>query len=287
MDENATLDAPLSKLFPSLFSIPRPITTPEFPVIAAASMLSTYDFPILPVTKNDSPPDGEKKGVKLFKAIGGQQVLRIVLETKPVDYYKVLWSPCTTTTMWLGALEYHDTFENLLRVFELTGFGDARVNAPAPPHALITLDEVVSLYRERKLKCKLEVREVASQAIFVDPGTKLMEAMRTMFVRRIRRLFLHGKEGAFVSDRDILAYPFSPKALAVARDAPDSWTDVSVSTIPSTNASFVSPQAKVEDVGGMPEARHGVFMLSGGTTLVTRWDLVMKPWKQRELSLSL
>jgi len=213
--------------------------------------------------------------------------VRLVLETKPGDYHKVLWSPCTTTSMWLGALEYQDSLENLLRIFELTGFGDARVNANAPPHALITLDEVVSLYRERKLKCKLQVKEIASRAIFVDPETTLMEAMRTMCDKRIRRLFIQGKKGLFVSDRNILAFLFSPKALAVARDAPDLWTDVSVSSIPSTKAIFASPQARVEDLGGMPDAGHDVFVLSDGDSLISRWDLVMKPWKERQLSLSL
>jgi len=280
------LDAPLSELFPSLFSTSRPITTPDTPVMVAASILATYEFPILPVAKFGDPPDVEKKGVKLFKAIGGQQIIRLLTLTKPSDYHKVLWKPCTTTSMWLGALEYHDSLEKLLRIFEVTGFGDARVNAPAPPHALITLDEVVSLYREQKLKCKLEVKEVASRAIFVDPDTMLMEAMRTMCEKRIRRLFLHGKEGVFVSDRNILAFLFSPKALAVANDAPDSWTDVKISSIPSMKASFVSPQARVEEVGSLPEARHDVFVLSDGLSLVSRWDLVMKPWKLGQLKLS-
>jgi len=232
------------------------------------------------------PPGAEKEGVKLFKAIGGQQVIRLVTGSKPRDYDKVLWGPCTAASLWLGALEFHDSLERLLRVFELTGFGDARVNASLPPHALITLDEVVSLYRERKLECKLEVQEVASRAIFVDPDTKLMKAMNLMCDKRIRRLFLRGQEGVFVSDRNVLAFLFSPKALAVAKDAPESWTDVNMSSIPSMKASIVSPQARVEDVASMPEARHGVFVLSDGASLVSRWDLVMKPWKTRQLSLS-
>jgi len=142
----------------------------------------------VPITKIGTPPGVEKTGVKLFKAIGGQQIIRLVTESRPRDRYKMLWDPCTTTGMWLGALEYHDSLERLLTIFELTGFGDARVNASAPPHALITLDEVVSLYREQNLKCELEVRQVASHAVFVDPDAMLMEAMRTMCERRIRRL---------------------------------------------------------------------------------------------------
>jgi CBS domain-containing protein len=239
------------------------------------------------MTRAGAPPETERKEVNLFKAVGGQQIIRLILETKPSDYDKILWYPCTTTTMWLGALEYSDNLEKLLRIFDLTGFGDARVNAHAPPHALITLDEVVSLYRERKLKCNLEVKEIASHTLFVDPDTNLLKAMKTMVDKRIRRLFLHGEEGAFVSDRNILAFLFSPKALAVEKHAPDSWTDVNVSSIPTTKASFVSPQARVEEVGSMPEPGRDVFLLSDGASLVSRWDLVMKPWKEKQLSLSL
>ena len=239
------------------------------------------------MTRAGAPPEIERKEVNLFKAIGGQQIIRLILESAPADYDKILWYPCTTTTMWLGALEYGDSLEKLLRTFELTGFGDARVNGSVPPHALITLDEVVSLYRERKLKCDLEVKEIASRTLFVDPDTKLLKAMKTMIDKRIRRLFLHGEEGAFVSDRNILAFLFSPKALAAEKSAPDSWTDVSVSSIPTTKATFVSPQASVEDVGSMPEPGHDVFLLSDGASLVSRWDLVMKPWREKRLSLAL
>jgi hypothetical protein len=212
-------------------------------------------------------------------------VVRLVISTEPRDYYKVLWGPCTTTSMWLGALEYDDSLEKLLRTFELTGFGDARVNAASPPHALVTLDEVVSLYRDRKLRCDLEVKETASRALLVDPDTPLVDAMRLMCEKRVRRLFLQGKESEFVSDRRILAFLFSPRALALAKDAPELWTDAKISEIQPAIARPVSPHATVEDVGRMVEAGRDVFVLSDGTSLVSKWDLVMKPWKAGRLSL--
>ncbi len=286
-DEPTTLDAPLSKLFPKLFDVSRPITTPDVPVIVAASILAAYGSPILPITKVGELPNVEKQGVKLFKAIGGAQVILLLVKTKPSDYYKVLWGSCTTTSMWLGAVEYHDSLEKLLRIFELTGFGDARVNASAPPHALVTLDEVVSLYGEHKLRCSLGAKDVASRTISIDPDTILIQAMRTMCEKRVRRLFLQGKKGEFVSDRGILAFLFSPRGLKVARDSPDSWTDMKVSEVETAKAHFISPEAKVEDVGGMVEPGRDVFMLSDGNSLLSKWDLVMKPWKAGQLRLSL
>jgi CBS domain-containing protein len=224
--------------------------------------------------------------VKLFKAIGGQQAISLVVKTKSKDRYRVLWDSCITTSMWLGALEYDDTLENLLRVFELTGFGDARVNARAPPHALLTLEEVVGLYRERRLSCTMGVKEVASRAIFIDPETSLIEAMTTMCDKRVRRLFLKGQKGEFISDRGVLAFLFSPKALSTAREQPELWTDVKVSEVQSGTAVDISPNSTVQEVGREVEGARSVFMLSDGVSLVSRWDLVMKPWKAGRLRLS-
>ena len=227
-----------------------------------------------------------KQGVKLYQAIGGLPIIRMLLDTNPSDYYKSLWNSCTTTSLWIGSVGFDDTFENLLRTFELTGFGAAKVEAVSPPPALATLNEIISLYGEGKLRCKLEVKEVASRAVFADPNISLTEAMKMMCEKRIRRLFLTGKSGEFISDRSILSFLFSPKALKVARDFPDSWMDLELSGIQTMRARPVSSHAAVEDVGKMPESGRDVFILYDEVSLVSRWDLVMKPWKAGQLNLS-
>jgi CBS domain-containing protein len=281
-----SLKAPLSKLFPELFSIFRPVITLDAPVIVAASMLADYEFSILPVSKGRAPTGVDKEGVKLFKAVGGQQVFRLVVKSKPEDYHKVLWAPCSTIGMWLGTVEFHDELEKLLRIFEVTGFGDARVNAQVPPHGLVTLEEVVSLYRGRKLKCGMAVKEVSSQAISIEPDTTITEAMKTMCEKRVRRLFLMGSP-EYISDRSILAYLFSPRLLTIAKDQPESWTNAPVSEVKKSTAGSVSPNTTVEEVGTMAETSRDIFMLSDGVSLISRWDLVMKPWKAGQLRLSL
>jgi CBS domain-containing protein len=281
------LGVALSDLFADLYRMPRPLTTPEVPVIVAASMLSIYDSPMLPIVKVGESPTVEKEGVKLFQAIGSQPILRLLTECEPSDYYKILWNSCTTTSIWIGSLGYIDNLDRLLRTFELTGFGDARVDSPLHPPALITLNEVASLYARGRLKCSTPVKEVASRAISTDPDTMLIEAMRTMCERRVRRLFLQGKKGEFISDRAILAFLFSPRGLKVARDSPRVWTDMKVSDIHTMKAHVVSPEATVEDVGSIVERGRDVFMFPDGVSLLSRWDLVMKPWKAGQLRLSL
>jgi len=63
-------------------------------------------------------------------------------------------------------------------------------------------------------------------------------------------------------------------------------TDLRHSDIGSRFARIVSPDASVEEVRRMVEPGRDVFVLSDNESLISRWDLVMKPWKAGGLSLS-
>ncbi|MDA4115923.1 MAG: hypothetical protein OK442_05150 [Thaumarchaeota archaeon] len=81
-----TLEARLSELLPDFLSVSRPIMTPEVPVIVAASVLAGHDAPILPITRaGGSPPGVERHGMRLFRAVGGQQAIKLVVKTRPKD----------------------------------------------------------------------------------------------------------------------------------------------------------------------------------------------------------
>lgn len=280
-----TLDKSLSELFPELLDLSRPILTPETPLIVAASILAARDTPILPLSKAKGALAREGEGVHLFKAVGGFQVIRLVVRKRPTEYQAALLKPCTDASMWLGALDYDDSLGSLLQIFEVTGFGDARVTCAAPPHVVVTLDEVVSLFR-KGLRCNMRVGEVGSEAVFASPDATLFEAMKTMCERRVRRLFLRGRRGEYLSDRAVLAYLFSPRALAELNESPEAWADVPLSRARTATAKRLSREATVEEAGLAMRQGAEVFILPGGTSLVSKWDLVMKPWRSGRLRLS-
>jgi CBS domain-containing protein len=287
MLEEWRLDLSLNRLFPNLFGISRPLVTPDVPVMVAASILSIYEAPMLPIVKVGEPSSIAKEGVKLFRAIGGEPIIQLLIQTRPEEHYKSLWLPCTSASVWIGSIRYDGTLDELLRIFELTRRGDARVDAPDSPPALVTLQEVIGLYRERKLTCSMTSEEVASECLTVAPDDKLFDAMATMCEKKVRRLFLRGKKGEFISDRAILAFLFSPKGLKSARDSPGFWSDLSVSDIEPRRADSVSPQSTVEDIGALVDDRRDVFVLSDRMSVISRWDLVMKPWRAQRLRVSL
>ena len=90
------------------------------------------------------------------------------------------------------------------------------------------------------MACPLLAKDIASRTVSMDPGATLLDAMKTMDKRRIRRIFLEGRNGEFVSDRTILAALFSPKRLKMARETPESWIDAKLSNVPTAKAYPVS-----------------------------------------------
>jgi CBS domain-containing protein len=280
------LEVPLSELFPDQFRVARPMISPETPLMTAGSMLASYEHPILEVTRTGAPQETQRDSVKLFRAVGGAQIVRLLLKSKPSDYHDVLWGPASAASMWLGVLDFEDSLDRLLSVFELTGFGDAMLTAPGRQYALVSLDDLIRLYRERWLKCDVQLKEVASKAHFVDPGASLVEAMGTMQTKRVRRLFVAGGDGRFVSDRTLLGFLFSPRSLAIARQTPDTWMKASVSDLRYGEALRAPSTTAVEEAARMIKTPLDVLWLPDEGSVVSRWDLTMKPWKKERLSVA-
>ena len=70
----------------------------------------------------------------------------------------------------------------------------------------------------------------------ISPESNLMDAVRMMFQKRIRRVFLTGgKENSvfpFISSREIIRFLFSPLRLDAAKKNPERWVDAKISEIP-------------------------------------------------------
>lgn len=164
----------------------------------------------------------------------------------------------------------------------MTKFGGVRITRGAE-EALLTLGEVVDLIRNERLLIHTQTDEVCSIPIAIAGDQPIIEAIRKMISDNIRRLFVMEGKGKFISDRTIIEYMFSPKRLEVARDHPEEWIGEEVSKLPTkfpgrcrTGDLDVAARA----MGTAPDD----CLTTDEWRVISRWDLVVKPWRLRRLA---
>jgi hypothetical protein len=144
----------------------------------------------------------------------------------------------------------------------------------------IGLDEFLPLYGKGLLSTDLRVGEVASPLFRVPPHTTIGEALKHMFQRRVRRLFLD--ERLFISDRSIIRFIFSPEILMELRDSPWRLMGHTLAEVGPIEATEGTGEMSVAEASGL--IRPGTMdCIVCQERVVTPWDLVVKPWIQRLL----
>jgi CBS domain-containing protein len=276
-------EAPISEVFPRLLQTARPTGDGASPLIAAGSTLAAGEMHMLPLTNGISPRWDEQNGLVLYAALGGYALIRRILETKPSEHYKVLWSPCKETVVWLGTCMDSDSLNKLLEVFSLTRFGNARVEWSGSA-TFATLADVLELLRAGTLRTDISLAEVGSTMVEIDPQASVREAASTMVEHGVRRVFVKGRGAEFVSSRSILRHLFSAERLFLARDNPEAWLGGSVSGVTCSTAPLLSRGETARDaartMGNLPDD----CVLTDDGKVVSRWDLLVKPWKAGRLS---
>lgn len=280
-------DAPepsIIALMPKIFDAPRPIVDGNSPLITAGSMFVLSDVYMLPVVTGLHPRWSEESRVMMYGALGGYALLKRTAETSPSDYYKMLWTPCTETVVWLASCQSSDSFEDLLRLFDTTRFGNARVDH-FQKHTLVTLGDFVALLRNRSLASDMAAASVGSKPITISPERPIVEAIKKMLSYNVRRLMLEGRPREFVSDRSVIRFMFRSDRLFLVRDSPEKWIDARVSDLPSKQAGRLPPRSTIYDackgIGDQPDD----CLVTDDGKVVSRWDLVIKPWKAGRLTV--
>ena len=279
----------ISELFPDLFHFPRPVIAGSNPLIMNASLLILGDVPMLPIVGGrEFPPvqDNEMK-LKKYAAIGGHPVLEAIMKADPKDYQKLLMTKSQDMPIWIGSVKFTDTLDYVLNVFDKTGSGNAVVEADDHEPTMLSLKDVVMLFEKDKLKTDARVFEVSSQKVSMPNDTTITSALKMMFSMNIRRVFVSGNRSdklRFVSSRDIIGYLFSPQSLDLCRNHPESWLSEKLSNIPSSDAGLVSSNATLNEASRLMGQESDACLVSRETDrVISRWDIVMKPWRLRML----
>jgi CBS domain-containing protein len=217
-----------------------------------------------------------------WMAFSGYPVLKKMIATRPADLYKFLYGACESVALHLDPLSSESGLQHVLETFLRTEFGFTLIKAP-DSLGLVTLTDLLSLYGEA-LDTDLHVGDVASQPVLSLPKeTGLQDAVREMFKRRVRRVRISATN-AFVSDREILAFIFSPKRLNAAREYPEKMLDTTLEDVGPVEAIEVDAGVGVKEAAAIIKPGSGTCLTVGnGGPLVTPWDLVIKPFKARHL----
>ena len=252
------------------------------PILLAGSLLRYNDVHFLPAGKDIPPRKFEVPNVTLHPAFGSYGILKKVASSAKSDYYKTLWSKAVEIPTWIGSCNFDSQFEEVLEAFSSTKFGGMRVTRSGE-EALLTLGEVVGLISERRLSTHMLTDDVCSIPSAIAGDQPIIEAIKKMISDNIRRLFVQGGKGRFISDRTIIEYMFSPRRLEIARDHPEEWINGDVSELPTK----VPGRCKTGDLDEAAKAMGKApddCLTTDEWMVISRWDLVVKPWRARKLT---
>ena len=221
-----------------------------------------------------------------WMAFAGYPLLEKMLAAEPKDLYALLFRPCESASILLGAVRAEDGLAAVLDAFHKTRFGYVLVES-AGSFGMVTLLDLLQLYQSGVLSTSLSLRDVASSPVFSLPGSaSLREAVREMFRRRVRRVRIEGTD-RFVSDRDVLTHVFSPARLRVIKESPEMMLEVSLQDVGGMEALEADGRTQVKRAAGAIEPGSGACLtIDGGERVATPWDLVMKPWEAGDLKIA-
>jgi hypothetical protein len=151
--------------------------------------------------------------------------------------------------------------------------------------ALVSLWHLLGLYETGVFATGLVVEDVASPIYSMGPETTARRALKAMFDRRIRRVFIDDTAG-FVWDRGMIDRLFSPSALKDAASRPTrDFLGLPLSEFQRMYASEVKPRTKLKEAARMLGEKRGACLICDGK-VVTPWDVVIKPWKSKTLKIT-
>ncbi|MGA2666336.1 MAG: CBS domain-containing protein [Nitrososphaerales archaeon] len=220
------------------------------------------------------------------RVVFGFSCLEQLVKMGPSRFASFLNEPCEDAAVQLGIVTTDQDLGDLLDSFSERRLGFALVRAPDAngKRNLVTLGDILKLYEGGLMGTDAVAEDVASPIFSMRGGTTAREALRAMFDRHYRRVFV-SDTGCYVSDRTMIESLLSPAALDGLHEEPgrDSL-GTPISELWSVAPIPIEPHASLRDVAMKLRRQRGDCLIAGGT-LITPWDLVMKPWLSGQLAI--
>lgn len=274
----------LKEALPEIFRRPVPVVEEGMAILVAGTLLDTPRRDVLPIVRSfDKTLTFVSKDQRHLMAFAGHAILSRLIERNPEDYYKFLFEPIESVALKIQSFPGDEEFTNLFRAFTRTKFGWAIVE-DSGVYALATVADLIPLYSSGVLGTSLRAKDVASPIFALPQDTKLSKVVHEMIKHWVRRVFISGTN-SFVSDREILAYIFSPERLALVRNSPSEMLEARLEDVGSVEPIPVDGSESLREAAELFKPVSGAWCLACNEGVITPWDLVVKPWKMGRLMI--
>ena len=285
----------LENALPNVFARSIPKIQPESSVSNAISILLSVEGSVLPIeSPANQTMDQSTEQRSHARAISGYSIISRLVETDPKDYEGFLSAPCRRVALTIGTVSYErDDIQSLLHVFESSTFGYASVESSSSSRSkmggIILIRDLLPLFNEGILKSDLVVSDVATSQVFGMPrDSSVKSILKEMLNRKFRRVLMkRGEKSELVTEKEIMRYLFGE---GKGRYDSSRLEELMKGKLDGEEASFLSV-ARVHGGAPLREAANVISKSKGHCALsdagiITPWDLIIKPWRLGQLSIS-
>jgi CBS domain-containing protein len=255
--------------------------SPSASLLDAISALRTNNYQIVLVGEKLSD---ERQGGALM--ISGYSIVSKLLEN-PSKYAELLASKCVNFALTVGSIDDESDFLSLLHVFETTTFGFAVLH-PSGQNKIsgtISVRDLLTLYQKEIVSSKLEVDDVKSSPVVeLSKDAKLSEALHKMLRFKLRKLLITGTD-TVITDTQILAHLFQESKMKLEESLPKRLKEGSIQKMELSRAPKIAKSTGLKEAAGKLQEKNVTCLLTDDG-IVSPWDLIMKPWRLGELTVS-
>ncbi len=264
---------------PEIFSRSYPTLEPDTDMLVALSLLRFQ--------RVDAIPIGIGKSGGRRVAVSGYSFLSQVLSHSREEFGKFLESPCKSFAIRLSTVTAELDLGRLLGTISRTGFGFVCVEERGLNErcSFVGLRDLLGLYDRSIFSSDLSVEDVTSIPLFSLPeDVTLRRALEEMMKEGKRKVLVRGSN-RIVSDRSILNHLFSASKLNEGSSKMYDLLETELGEIEGTHPHKINGRSNVREGAHelMRQAKDGCLACNGG--IVTSWDLIIKPWRLRRLSI--
>jgi hypothetical protein len=267
----------IGEALPGIFKKSYPVLDPGTQLLVVASLLRFHEIDALPL--------GVKQNQRGRLVVGGYSLLSRLMAIQPKEYRRFLELPCERASLDLARTKVNDSLEGLLDIFSKTRFGFAWVESHSGiDGGFVSLRDLLELHESGFFETELNVAEVASSPVMSLPLDSTLKAtLHEMFFQGFRRMFVSGSDG-MVTDRSIISHVFSSSNLLETSEKPETLLDATLGDLEKTRPVPVSSDISLKEAAVlMKDALEECLVCDDG--LLTPWDLIMKPYLMKKLTI--